>query len=124
MTQHVPIKPGDVDQEFSVQLDGVEYVLRAQWQDRDESWYLDVLTAALVPVFMGARIAVGVPLLFQLVAEVRPAGDLIPIDTTGGDNDPGLDDFGIDESLPEAERYKRVQLFYLDAADVAEAIAP
>jgi len=121
MAEIVPIEASNTNQEFSVQLDGVEFVLRIQWQDRDESWYIDLLTAALVPLWMGARIAVGVPLLYQFVSASRPAGELMAIDTAGNDEDPGIDDLGVDESKPAAQRYRRVQLIYISASDVAEA---
>lgn len=117
----IPIEAGVTDQEFSVPLDGVEHVLRLTWQDRDESWYIDLLTVALVPIFMGARVATGVPLLAQLSATTRPVGELICIDTLGQDKDPDLEDFGFNENLPENERTLRMQLVYLEAADVAEA---
>ena len=123
MAQLVPIEAGVTDQEFSVSLDGVEYVVRLTWQDRDESWYIDVRTVALAPVAgaMGLRVATGVPLLAQVVTKPRPAGELIAIDTLGEDKDPDLDDFGFNENLPENERALRVQLVYLSADDVAEA---
>ena len=82
------------------------------WNDRDESWYWELYDSARVPIWLGACIAVGVPLLRQCVADNRPAGDLVAIDTSNQDLDPGLEDFGEDPA--------RVKLIYLTASDIAE----
>jgi hypothetical protein len=64
---------------------------------------------------MGQRIATGVPLLYQCANASKPAGHLICVDTLNEDADPTLDELGEDP--------QRFQLIYLDAADVAEALA-
>ncbi len=114
----VPITRGVENQEFQVQLDGVEYIIRLLWQDRDESWYFELSDALGTPIWMGQRIATGVPLLFQCVNPLRPPGELITIDTADEDKDPGLDDFGDDGE--EGNTPARIQMIYLEADDLAE----
>ncbi len=110
----VPIVQSVPNQEMAVALDGVTFILRFFWNDRDESWYWELYDSARVPIWRGARIATGVPLLKQCVASNRPAGELVAIDTRGKDLDPVLDDFHEDGE---------VILAYLTADEVAEAIA-
>jgi hypothetical protein len=118
MAGAIPVLAGAPNQEMQVQLDGVEFTLRFVWQDRDENWYLDVSDAAGNPIWMGQRIATGAPLLFQCVNPNRPLGELVAIDSLDEDKDPELDDFGLDQNGEE----QRIQLIYLDAAEVAEVL--
>jgi hypothetical protein len=110
MADIIPIALSDPNQEFSAQLDGVEFVFRVLWNSVDESWYLELYTSDLRPVLLGQKICVGVPLLIDCSSTLKPAGELIAIDTENTDIDPGLDDFGEDPA--------RVQLVYLTAEDV------
>jgi hypothetical protein len=111
--QVIPIEKGVPNQRFAVALDGVTFVLRFFWNTRDESWYWELYDSALVPIWCGARIAVGERLLRQCTAPNRPAGELVAIDTRNKDIDPTLDDFH-DEGL--------VKLIYGSAAEVAAAL--
>ena len=52
----------------------------------------------------GRRVLVGWPLLGSKTFLGRPAGHLIPVDTSGQDKDPGENDLGA-----------RVQLYYVDS---------
>lgn len=98
------------DEELELPLDGAFFILRRTWNLVDQSWYLSVYSAAREPIWLGHRVAVGVPILAQCVSALRPAGELIAFDTANRDEDPGLSDFG--EGL-------RVQLFYGRAEEVA-----
>jgi hypothetical protein len=110
----IPIEAGLPNQEMNIALDGVSFVLRFFWNERDESWYWELFDGARAPIWCGARIATGALLLQQCVAPNRPKGELVAIDTRGKDLDPTLDDFGEDGL---------VKLMYLTADDVAAALA-
>lgn len=109
----IPIEPSVPNQEFSVPLDGVTFILRFFWNERDESWYWELYDSARVAIWCGARIAVGQPLLRQCVNASRPAGELVVVDTSNEDEDPGLDDLG--------DAPARVQIHYLTAAEMTAA---
>ena len=110
MATCIPIEVSQPNQQMSVALDGVEFILRLFWNDRDESWYIDVSAGDGTPIWMGSRVATGVPILHQCVHARRPAGELVAIDTLNEDKDPDLDDFGADPA--------RIQLIYIEAADL------
>lgn len=77
-----------------VTLDGVAYRLSFEWNDRAASWFLDIGTAAGVPLVTNVRLVVGWPLLSRYRVEGLPPGLLECIDTLGTDTDPAYQDLG------------------------------
>jgi len=93
-------------------LDGTDFTLTFRWSQRDGHWLLDLADAEGAPIRHGMMLAPNVPLLRGLVDARRPAGELIVVDTTGGDDaDPGFADLG----APGA----RFVLAYVTAAELA-----
>ncbi len=90
-----------------VDLDGVSYVLSFEWNDRDETWSMNVLNSDSVPLVTGVGLRIGLPLLNRYTSVAGPAGVLEVIDTTGQDLDPGFADLG-----------DRVQLVYTPLAEI------
>lgn len=41
MAIEIPVTPAANEQKLLISLDGSQYVLRARWNSRDASWYLD-----------------------------------------------------------------------------------
>lgn len=104
-------------------LDGVEYLLRFVFNQREASWYLSILDIDEVPLLEGVFIDANRQILSnkwvrkcfvdnELVKTVLPAGDFVGIDLTGLNTSPGLDELGADA---------RVVLTYFDEEGVAEA---
>jgi hypothetical protein len=87
-------------------LDGSTFLLEFAWNARDASWYIQV-SDANANLLLVRRIAVGTGLLRRFQTLSLPRGELLAIDTSGKDIDPGLADLG-----------DRVQLLYIPAADV------
>lgn len=99
----------DVDSfEQSHDLDGRSYVLRFDWNTRDESWNMNVSLPDGTLLAASRKLVVGVPLLRGLVDARLPVGMLIAADLTDTGADPGHDDLG-----------GRVVLMYLDAEYLA-----
>lgn len=89
-------------------LDGVDFLLTFRWSQRSGCWLLDLADAEGVAIVEGLALLVGVPLLLGVTDARRPAGELVVVDTAGGDRDAGFVDLG-----------DRVRLVYLTAAELA-----
>jgi hypothetical protein len=105
--QTIPTKT-DGTQRYTVRvvLDGSTFLLEFAWNARDASWYVQI-SDANATLLQVRRIAVGTALLRRFQMLSLPRGELLAIDTSGKDVDPGLADLG-----------DRVQLLYIPAADV------
>jgi Domain of unknown function (DUF6983) len=88
-------------------LSGRDYVFTFHWNARESAWYFDLADQDEVLIVTSRKVTVAFPLITRCVDERRPEGMLIAIDSTGHNQDPGLDDFGT-----------RVKLFYLEKSDV------
>ncbi len=85
-----------------ITLDGVEYVLRLDWNDREARWSLSLGTTDLVWLRTGLKIVAGVSLLRIGTADPRlPPGTLMAIDLKGDGPPPAFQDLG-----------RRVKLYY------------
>lgn len=106
-----------------VELDGTTYTLAFFWDDQDDSvasdggtgaWYISIAQADGTPILAGIRVVVewAVGGRFRYTGIGMPPGILWFEDTSGKNQDPGLNDLG-----------SRVTLTYFDAASVAAAQA-
>lgn len=95
-----------------VDLEGDTFTLDFQYNSREGAWYFDLLDADATPIRSGIRVVVGVPLLRLIHGAGKPAGEMMATDQSGEDQEAGAEDLG-----------DRVLLTYLEATDVAEALA-
>lgn len=67
----------------SVELDGVAYRLKFGWNDKSESWTMDIRTAKNVDIIRGVCVVPNFPLLSQYrrYGKDLPAGELIAVST-------------------------------------------
>jgi len=75
-------------------LDGQTYTLQFKWNDREEAWYLDLLTDLEEPISMGIKIVTDWPLNRRITDPAAPPGVISAIDTTGAGTNPGFEDLG------------------------------
>jgi hypothetical protein len=92
---------------FSTQLDGQTFAFEFYWNERGGFWAF-ILSDAAGEQLMRRKVVVGLPLTARFVDPRLPPGDFIALDTSGQDVEAGLQDLG-----------DRVQLVYLEAADLA-----
>jgi|SRR5579885_3826672 len=79
----------------TVQLDGVQYVLRFRWNSRMRCWFLDVADADGNLLIAGRRCTVDSLLIGQFHhIDGAPLNELVPFDTTLLKRDPGLAELG------------------------------
>lgn len=75
-------------------LDGVEYVLQFDWNDRQKRWSFSLADQDEVPIVSGVTLVADWPLLSLVTDARRPLGELVAWDTSGAGLDPGLADLG------------------------------
>ena len=98
---------------FSVELEAIVFGFRFQFNNRDQSWFFDVLAADGTPIRQGLKAVTNFPLLSRVARIDRPPGELYAVDTTGEDRRAGLGELG-----PE----QRVRFVYLDADEVPDPL--
>jgi hypothetical protein len=78
---------------FTVDLDGVDFQVRFQFNSRESFWYFDLLDAERNVLRAGIKVVSNYPMLrlFRDL-ETRPAGELMSFDTRLEPGDPGLED--------------------------------
>lgn len=96
---------------FSVELELIVFGLRFQFNERDQSWFFDILTAEGDPIRQGIKVVTNFPLLSRIARIDRPPGELLAIDTTGEDRRAGLGELGIGQ---------QVVFVYFDASEVSD----
>lgn len=92
---------------IDVQIEGQTYRLELRWNVRDSSWYMGILAPDDSHLAAPKRIASGRPLFWRSQSPALPPGLFVPIDSAGGDVDPGLQDLG-----------NRVVLLYFDSTEL------
>lgn len=91
-----------------VRLSGRDYIVRVDWNGREERFYLSLYDNDDAPVLLGLKLVENWPLLVRHHANAKvPPGELMVIDANG-DGPPLLDDAG-----------DRCRLVYLEPGEVA-----
>ena len=96
-----------------VTLDGAEYLLTCEWNQRAEKWYFSVAAADETRVLTGVKLVADYPLLtLARWNDQCPEGELYAVDSSGQGLDPHLLDLANEDgSAP------RVRLVYLTAEE-------
>lgn len=89
----IPIPVDTPDTSLRVPLDGVDYIIRLHYHEREDRWYLDLLTAENAEIVCGIKLVSNWPLLRRLVDTRRPPGNLIAMRAVG-DEPTGFSDLG------------------------------
>jgi hypothetical protein len=105
----IPTRTDLASYAFSIELEAVVYRFRFQFNERDQSWFFDLLTEDGVPIRQGLKVVTNFPLLLRIASDQAPPGQLYAIDTTGEDLRAGLEDLG-----------DQVQLVYFSEDELPE----
>lgn len=89
----IPIPLDTPHQSFRTTLDGVDFIVRLDYQERWDRWLLDLLTLDETVIIAGVRLMSQWLPLAGLVSPLRPAGSLY-VYNTAGDDPPGFSDLG------------------------------
>lgn len=106
MILEIPTSTDAARYDLEVELDGREFRLLFDWNERDQAWQLSLFNAAGVELLSGIRVVVNYPLIGRFRDPDLPPGDLSAVDTGTTGADPGFADLG-----------DRVRLIYTPIAD-------
>ena len=110
MTTQVIPTGDDVVYSQTTSLDGVPYLLRFSFNQREQTWWLLLSTGDGDPIYGSVKLVVSFPLFASCADSRKPPGKLIVVSSTTDLSPPGLED------LVEGGR---CQLCYIPAADLA-----
>ncbi len=79
---------------FSCELDSVTFNFAFEWNDRDAGWYMSIADVDGVQLLGCRRIVLNYPLIALHRNPRLPPGQLVAIDTSNTDTEPGLADLG------------------------------
>lgn len=109
MPTEIPISEAGTNFTQTVDLDGTEFVLAFHFNNREQRWYMTVTDLDDTPILMGRKVVADWVLLRLLVDQtLRPKGEIVSVDTTGGGLDPRIGDLG-----------GRVKLLYFNEAELS-----
>jgi hypothetical protein len=76
------------------QLDGKDFLLKFDWNDRTGHWYLSIADTDDAAILTGRQLSTDCPILLGCTDARRPSGDLFVRDLQGSGDDPGFSDLG------------------------------
>jgi hypothetical protein len=85
--------------EQKVILGGVQVILEAEWNVRDEAWYLSIYKSDETPLIVGRKLTLNVDLLKLVHDEGKPQGVLAAVAITTGVSNITRDNVGTDVEL-------------------------
>lgn len=113
MSGFVPLTPGDPEQLVEIVLGDYPVVLRARWNTRAATWFLDIWESdATTPIALGLAIVLGAKMGNRVNHRLFD-GVLFAYDTSGAGLEASLWDLG-----------GRVQLAYLEPLDATYNVIP
>lgn len=95
MPLQMPLIPSEPNYHFSIDLVSVTFIINIRWNERSESWYMDVSSEDEIPLLLGMRIVLGTLIGVRSTAVGRPDGQFIVSDLTDQGLDATLDDLGV-----------------------------
>lgn len=102
----LPMRPDLPNYGFQVDLEGVSYGFVFRWNDREGSWYFDLLDGEGVTLRAGVKLVLDFPLFLSIASARRPPGQLFAVDTSNTGAEPGAHDLGV-----------RIQLVYYESSE-------
>lgn len=98
--QNIPVDPSQPDQEFSLAMDGVVFVLRLTLNSRTNRWTLAIKQEDGTLLIAGIPIIINYPLLESHRFEGMPAGDIFCLSESGDQTEPrDTESLGVTHSL-------------------------
>lgn len=93
-TYLIPIDSNFDKFSFTIDLEGLSYIINITWSYREEAWYYDLLTIDEEAILQGKKLVVDFPLFLGYTDERLPEGDIVVYDQTGKGDRIGRNDLG------------------------------
>jgi hypothetical protein len=77
-----------------IALEGIGYLLSFTWNNRDNSWVLDIQLPDETPIIMGIKMITNYELLGTYAEQNMPEGSMVLYDTSGAREDCTRDELG------------------------------
>lgn len=98
----IPVFPGEPLYKERIRLEGRDYILKFDWADREQRFYMSIMDQDENPLLMGVKIIPNWGLISRHHFNLGlPPGELIALDLEQGGAPPTMTDFGV-----------RVRMFY------------
>lgn len=95
----IPTSTTDANYIFTIPLNGSEYQLSFKYNDRDNAWYFNILDTNDVILRAGIKVVNEWPLLRLWKEEIKPAGEMIPVNQGNVAAPPTLNQLGAEVIL-------------------------
>lgn len=113
MISTIPVPPSTPEINFSCAVNGATYNFHILWNDRDQSYYMDLSQPDGTPIFSGARMVLHAYIGRTANQPPVSQGVFMVIDTSGALVEAGIDDLGA-----------RVQLVWIPQTDLLAFALP
>lgn len=92
--QEIPINFQEPHLKLRVILDNIQVVMQIDWNDEDSRWQISISDANENPLVMGLAMNINEELIQRFSITGLPLGQLVFLNTTGKDDEAGIDDLG------------------------------
>lgn len=92
--QEIPVPVDTPLWKERVTLSGRDYILRGDYLEREQRWYLSFYTVGEEPLALGIKLVSNWPLLRGYTDNRLPKGEIMAVDTVLGGEPPVFEDLG------------------------------
>jgi hypothetical protein len=91
----IPVASGAPLYSERITLDGIEYIFKFDWTEREDRWFLSIFSVSGTPLALGIKIVANWSLLRRFSSKDLPQGVLAAVDMSPQEGEsPGFFDFG------------------------------
>lgn len=90
----IPVSSDEPSYKIRVDLEGIDYVLRFNFNERMNRWVMGIYDAEETPIILGIALVVNYSLLRIYTVEGMPPGEMILFDTSEKNQECGRNDLG------------------------------
>ncbi len=95
----IPVRSDIPAYTFSIELEGVVYVMIFTFNARYDRWFMDIKTNEEVDLLLGVPLIASIPLTDRFKDDRLPPGTFVVVDLTGENRDPTRFELGEDMKL-------------------------
>lgn len=104
----MPVRSDFKSYELTLTLNSVVFILRFYFNTRLNSWVMQLKDSTGTVILGGVPVQTNVSIIAQYIYDNFPLGEVVPIDETGEERNPGEEDLGND-----------IKMIYVEPDEVA-----